>query len=307
MKPMALDRSPDACCSCRSVASLGKAAWPGAVGAKDSLVCFCGIEQSRSLRSPIAQRIGASATRLACLIPANLHTLQERPRVIDCYGIAFGRCEPSPAACNLGAAMAKPRRQPVPRDRRANGDEFQRILLTNGWTLEAFCNEVDIDKRTGSKLLNSERVQMAVLNELKEALGYASVARLIHPSEFPHNGGEHDVPSLFGELPDWELMFAEGPATIAPNGLRYEIWKLRHKHIPDRFARGKCYDLSPLAAKDRARFREYLQRHPVLCDEIGPHPNLSGNITATPDRDGNCWWIIDPWIGGSPWRRCRHP
>lgn len=82
------------------------------------------------------------------------------------------------------------------------------------------------------------------------------------------------------------------------NGLRYDVWKLRHRHVANRFGRAKCYDLSQLSSKDRSRLRNHLTRHSEICDRVGPHPNIARNVGATEWEHGGLWWVIDEWIDG---------
>lgn len=85
----------------------------------------------------------------------------------------------------------------------------------------------------------------------------------------------------------------------ATNGLQYRIFKMEHRFLDDgRLARGKVYDMSGLSDADRSAMVEHLQRHPQVCQKIGPHPNVAVNLTALPDANARDWWVIDRWVEG---------
>lgn len=98
---------------------------------------------------------------------------------------------------------------------------------------------------------------------------------------------------------DWEAIDELTRWVEATNGLQYRIFKLAHCHLNDgRLARGKLYDLAGFPDKEREELVELLQRHPTVCQQIGPHPNIASNLTALPDVNGRDWWVVDQWLGG---------
>ena len=69
--------------------------------------------------------------------------------------------------------------------------------------------------------------------------------------------------------------------------------RLRHRFLPSRIARGKCYELRHLPVAERRRLEEQLRRHAEVCDRIGDHANVVENFTATFTENGGLWWVPD--------------
>ena len=68
-------------------------------------------------------------------------------------------------------------------------------------------------------------------------------------------------------LPDWRID-APGRYGEASNGLKYFVWKLKHRVERERFARGKQYDLADLRPSEQERVADYLGRHGEVCEKV---------------------------------------
>lgn len=110
------------------------------------------------------------------------------------------------------------------------------------------------------------------------------------------NGAANGLRPVVG---DWEIVTELSRWIEATNGLQYKIFELRHRHLEERRGRGKLYDMSGLSDRDRIDLAEHLKRHPKVCHEVGPHPNIAENVTALPDANGRDWWVVDRWVEGS--------
>jgi serine/threonine protein kinase len=97
---------------------------------------------------------------------------------------------------------------------------------------------------------------------------------------------------------EWEIDTSLGPGARASNGLHFFIYRMKHRHTADRAGRGKFYQLSGLASDERTKQREYLQRHPAVCNQIGRHPNLAETESSTPIINEEGWWVVDRWTCG---------
>src|SRR5262249_23699560 len=82
------------------------------------------------------------------------------------------------------------------------------------------------------------------------------------------------------------------------NGLQYQLARAHHRIFADRLARVKCYELRHIPVKDRKPLDQHLRRHADVCSEIGRHPNIAENFTATTTEHGGLWWVIDRWDEG---------
>jgi serine/threonine protein kinase len=101
-----------------------------------------------------------------------------------------------------------------------------------------------------------------------------------------------------GVLAEWEVEKVLTEWIKATNGLQYRVCLLRHRFQQNAWGRGKCYELAHLSTRERERIREHLTRHPRICDELSPHPQIPVNKRSFPDESGNVWWVIDKWVPG---------
>jgi serine/threonine protein kinase len=84
----------------------------------------------------------------------------------------------------------------------------------------------------------------------------------------------------------------------AANGLQYKIWRMKHRDRDGKLARGKQYDLTIPATKDKERLRTLLDRHPKVCDKFRGHPQIPVHLSSTRAGCEDLWWVIDEWIEG---------
>ena len=102
---------------------------------------------------------------------------------------------------------------------------------------------------------------------------------------------------------EWEWTIDEAlqrGGRMAANGLHFVLFRMKHRHTRGQLGRGKFYLLSGLAASDRDRKREQLQRHPQVCQQIGLHPQLAEVISSTPTAGEDGWWVVERWLDGTP-------
>ena len=85
----------------------------------------------------------------------------------------------------------------------------------------------------------------------------------------------------------------------ATNGLQYRIFQMSHRFMTDgRLARGKVFDLSGFKDEDRADFVRLLERHPRVCQQIGPPPTLRPTLPLFPTPMPGTGGVIDRWVTG---------
>ncbi|TWU34891.1 protein kinase domain-containing protein [Novipirellula artificiosorum] len=182
------------------------------------------------------------------------------------------------------------------REYRADALLMRRLRVDAGMTVADFRVKAMVDRSTANKMLRGEPVLLSKLKQaVSRAFGIDSVLEVLHPEEKAAMGAQTSVaPS--GSVLEYEVeKYLSGWATTT-NGLQYQLVKLRHRFIPQRFARGKCYELRHMSDRERTEVEVYLHRHIEVCDRIDDHPNVARNITAA-EVDG-LWWVIDRWEDG---------
>lgn len=177
---------------------------------------------------------------------------------------------------------------------RADPLKLKRLRVAAGLTVQEVTERSGLDKATVRKLLNGEPV---FLNSLKLAVetvfGIESPLEVLHPEELAAMGAATETP---GRVLEWEVAEHLSPWKETSNGLQYQEMRLVHAYLPNREARGKCYELRHLADQDRARLETHLRRHPDVCERVGAHPNVAENLTAA-EVSGQ-WWVLDRWVAG---------
>jgi serine/threonine protein kinase len=180
------------------------------------------------------------------------------------------------------------------------------LRLKRNLTVEALCVEaqqamaVD-DKRTVRKIIDGQPVYLKSAIALANLLGAEDLISVLHPdllAELGPPSGWGAPQEFFSTVGEWETLEPLGPIEQTANGLRYDVWKMRHRYVNGRLGRGKCYDLNQLSTQERSRLKEHLTRHSQVCDRIGPHPNVITNRSVTPWEHGAYWWVVDEWVDG---------
>jgi serine/threonine protein kinase len=166
---------------------------------------------------------------------------------------------------------------------------------------KGMAEHLGVDFRTYRKLRDGEPVQMGKARTVMENLGVRHIEDILSPeslAEYWQTSGTR--PTLVrGELPsDWIMLRPTGKPTELSNGLRFQAWQLCQRHIPERLARGKRYDLSQMAEAYRCRSDEFLQRHTRICDTLRKCPFIADNLVNMSDDNRDGWWVIDQWYQG---------
>jgi len=161
-------------------------------------------------------------------------------------------------------------------------------------------DQTDRSVRTVKNAVAGNNVYVNTGLAVAELLGVELVS-ILHPEFLDELSLPSEWPSpldFFATVGEWQVDGMINSARKAPNGLAYDTWKLRHRHVKGRLAFGKCYSLMKLSSKERAALKSYLTRHSEVCDRIGPHPHIVQNRDAVQWEHGEMWWIIDEWIEG---------
>jgi serine/threonine protein kinase len=158
-----------------------------------------------------------------------------------------------------------------------------------------------VTRGTLFNIANGKPVLLETARVLATLFGMEDVSRILAKGELPPVGppgtwGEERGP--FYSLADWEPDQLLGVLPRKPHGIESELWKVRHRFVPGRVARGKLYLTDTLSAAERNRIREYLVRHADVCNRLSGNPAFPRNITCSPDSNNQTWWVVDEWIEG---------
>ena len=169
-------------------------------------------------------------------------------------------------------------------DRNIGPSKLRAKALISGESWQRIQDEGEIRLDTAVDLAQALDVPLRALLHPRKLLELTSGLRAVEPGV---------------GLPDWRM---HEPCRYgeASNGLKYFVWKLKHRLGRDRFARGKRYDLSDLRFSEQERVTEYLSRHGDVCERVAGLPQFPQHYTVTPDADGKTWWCLDKWTPGEP-------
>ncbi len=156
--------------------------------------------------------------------------------------------------------------------------------------------KADVSGRTWQRIMDEREVRLDSAVDVAKALN-VPLRALLHPRKLLElTAGLRSMEPGAG-LPDWRM---HEPCRYgeASNGLKYFVWKLKHRVERDRFARGKQYDLAELRPSEQERVADYLGRHGEVCDKVDGLPQFPQHYTVVPDPDGRTWWCLDKWTPG---------
>ncbi len=185
------------------------------------------------------------------------------------------------------------------REYRADELKLKRLRAQFALTVEQFCWKAEMDKATARKLLKGTPVSLGTLKSAAKVFGITDHLELLHPEELLALGVEPAVTVSGETVQEWQVEAHLTAWEKTANGLQYHVARLRHRFLPSRLARGKCYELRHLAVAERQRLDVQLRRHPDVCGQIGHHPNVAENITATFVENGGLWWVLDRFEDGT--------
>lgn len=161
---------------------------------------------------------------------------------------------------------------------RFDPEKLDRLRLRNGWSKTMLANEADISRRTVVSVFQGKGIFASSANLIATAFG-VSVEDLL-----PHKNDDDATDEVYALPPtqEWEPRNYLGGWKTASNGLQYRICRMRHRHIENRYGRGKFYDLLEVPTDDRACMREMLTRHAETSARIASHPHVATTLSAVP-------------------------
>ena len=184
------------------------------------------------------------------------------------------------------------------REFRADGLKFQRLRAQFALTLDDFCGKSGLDKATARKLFKGLPVTLTTLSIAAKVFGVTDHLELLHPDELMALGVEPAATAAGDVVHEWQVEAHLTLWEMTTNGLQYHFARMRHRFLPTRLGRGKCYELRHLAVAERQRLEGHLRRHPEVCARIKKNDHVAVNLTAAFVENGGLWWVIDEYADG---------
>ncbi|MBX9681654.1 MAG: protein kinase [Gemmataceae bacterium] len=190
---------------------------------------------------------------------------------------------------------------------RGNPLTLTRLRVQFGLTIERFCEKAGLDKGTAQAMFHGDPVSLTTLHLAAGVFNVRDHLELLHPDELHALGVDlESVPS--GErVLEWEVdrRLTEWKRTL--NGLQYQIVRLRHRLLPDHYARGKSYEIRHLTTGERAQIEEHLRRHAEVCRRFPKHPHIAQLVDVTDTDRSGLWWVLDEWADGTSLEKALQP
>lgn len=184
------------------------------------------------------------------------------------------------------------------RNYRTDELKLRRLRAQFAFSIEQFCGKSGLDKATARKLFKGEPVILSTLAVAAKVFGITNHLELLHPDELMALGVDPAATAPGETVQEWLVEARLSPWEKTANGLQYQLARLRHRFLPGRSARGKCYELRHLAVAERRRLEDHLRRHPEVCARFKDHAHLATNLTATFVENGGLWWVLDEFEEG---------
>lgn len=177
--------------------------------------------------------------------------------------------------------------------------DYERLklaIVNLGKSETDFANYVGISTHTMDRIRHGAGVRPSILKVVADFLKLAPADLLAERHSRPGSSPHGD--RFWPRLEEWQALEEIGGWLQAASGLRYRIYRLQHRQLPERFARGKCYELGRLATAEDQRIRALLLRHPRVCQRFRGHPQIPVNLAVFAESSGSTWWVIDEWLPG---------
>ena len=172
--------------------------------------------------------------------------------------------------------------------------KLKSFLSSKGMSQEELGRLINCSRGVINRMITKKRTLPIHLVNAAKALGTSPVA--LQPSSDYH---EPDEPTW--EIPPprgWKVIGFIRRFTKAANGLAYCVAQLENEHIPQKFSRGKFYQLSDVQSINREEFVYRLVRHPTICTMLRDSDLIVKCLDVRPFTNNSAWWVLDEWIDG---------
>jgi hypothetical protein len=96
-------------------------------------------------------------------------------------------------------------------------------------------------------IFNGEKTFVSTARVLAHLLDAENILAVLHPDEMrelhPPSSWQNPL-EFFRSVGEWDIVEPIENEQQTSNGLRYDVWRVRHRHVENRLGRAKCYDLS---------------------------------------------------------------
>lgn len=172
----------------------------------------------------------------------------------------------------------------------------QRMKAVGIQSLTKLAEEADIARSGLHELLRTGRGTRKLIDALLVKLQISENELLRQPAR-------HEGPESMHRLPppnDWTIEPIESPCLVAANGVRYQVAKLRSLIIPNRFARGKFYDLLHVPPAKMDGLNAKLTRHATVCNRLIQEKTVAKFLDIRRMGEDTAWWVLDEWTDSTP-------
>jgi len=173
-----------------------------------------------------------------------------------------------------------------------------RMREQNIATVGALARRMNVKAITAKRVLDGHQIQASTLAKLCKALGIDDVRTLLAADSPFASAIDETRQSVATGVGEWLAAGRPSRWVTAANGLQYRTVPLVNRHLPQKRAVGKQYELEALSDRVREWSAEALRRHPEVCCRLESSPRFPVNLTTLPSADGSHWWVIDQWIEG---------
>ena len=161
-------------------------------------------------------------------------------------------------------------------------------------SVSELASAANITRDTAKNFLTGQKCQTKKVRAICVTFGISLESLL---SGVPQPTGEDELERV-GE--EWLLAEPLNDVMIATNDLRYRLYRLQHRHTPNRLGRGKKYDIDHLNPELREAWLPKLRRHAEVCSRVR-HPRIPVHHSYFPvNRAETIWWVVDDWVPGKP-------
>ena len=174
--------------------------------------------------------------------------------------------------------------------------QFEQARLRAGLSAKELFLAANVSEKTGYSAAKGNKIRTATARVLAKTLGISDLNELLFDGQHVESDVGTEANST-GLPAAWEIDESISPWITATNGLQYRVYRLKHQHLPEEMARGKCFDLDNMACEQAGESRDFLLvRHAQICRALASSSFFPTNQSV--DIQEKLCWVIDSWPCG---------